>query len=82
MIGLTRLNGRAVIVNAELVETIESTPDTVVSLVTGKKFIVLESADDVVEKILIYRRQSAPPPPLPAFLGNRQMALEASEHED
>jgi flagellar protein FlbD len=82
MIGLTRLNGRAVIVNAELIETVESTPDTVVSLVTGKKLVVRESAADVVEKVLSYRHQATAAPLLPAIPRERPAGLEASKHED
>jgi flagellar protein FlbD len=58
MIGLTRLNGRSIVVNAELIETVESTPDTVVSLINGKKLVVLESLDDVVERVIHYRRKA------------------------
>ena len=56
MIQLTRLNHVPLIVNADLIEHVEVTPDTVVALTTGQKFLVLESADDVVEKVLQYRR--------------------------
>jgi len=81
MIGLTRLNGRAVVVNADLIETIESTPDTVISLVTGKKFVVLESADSVVDKVISYRRKAAAAPPLGVVL-TAPDACAASQHED
>lgn len=56
MIQLTRLNHVPLIVNADLIEHVEVTPDTVVALTTGQKFLVLESAEDVVEKVLAYRR--------------------------
>lgn len=56
MIQLTRLNHVPLIVNADLIEHIEVTPDTVVALTTGQKFLVLESAEDVVEKAIQYRR--------------------------
>ncbi len=56
MIQLTRLNHVPLIVNADLIEHVEVTPDTVVALTTGQKFLVLESAEDVVEKVLQYRR--------------------------
>ncbi len=51
MITLTRLNGAAFALNDRLVERIEANPDTVVVLTDGKKFIVAESVDDVVEQI-------------------------------
>lgn len=44
------------ILNAELIQTIESTPDTVITLVNEKKFIVEESADEVVRRVMKYRR--------------------------
>lgn len=48
MIGLTRLNGRSVTINALLIETVEETPDTMITLVNGKKYMVLESVADVL----------------------------------
>ena len=43
MIEVTKLNGSTVLVNAEMIESVEETPDTVLSFVTGKKLIVKES---------------------------------------
>jgi len=56
MIRLTRLNHVPLIVNADLIEHIEVTPDTVVALTTGQKFMVLESAEEVVEKVIDFRK--------------------------
>ncbi len=56
MIELTRLNGTNFVLNAELIEQIESTPDTVITLTTGNNIVVKESRKVVVEKILDYRR--------------------------
>lgn len=56
MIQLTRLNHVPLIVNADLIEHVEITPDTVVALTTGQKFMVLESAEDVVERVIQYRK--------------------------
>ncbi len=56
MIQLTRLSGADIIINAELVETVEETPDTVVTLTTGKKYVVRDTASEVVRKVLEYRR--------------------------
>lgn len=50
-------------VNAELVETVEATPDTVVTLTTGRKFLVEESVEEVVSRILEYRRAICRPLP-------------------
>jgi len=56
MIRLTRLNHIPLIVNSDLIEHIEMTPDTVITLTTGQKMVVLEAADDVVDAIVRYRR--------------------------
>lgn len=56
MIELTRLNGSRVVVNALLIERLESTPDTVVTLTTGHKVVVAESTGEVVELAQGYLR--------------------------
>ena len=56
MIKLTLFNNSDIIVNAELIELVEHTPDTLISLTTGKKIMVKESVDDVVRRIVTYRR--------------------------
>jgi flagellar protein FlbD len=56
MIKLTRLNHVPLIVNADLIEHVEVTPDTVVALTNGQKFMVLESAEEVVEKVIQFRK--------------------------
>jgi flagellar protein FlbD len=56
MIKLTRLNRVPLIVNADLIEHIEVTPDTVVALTNGQKFLVLESAEEVMDKVIEFRR--------------------------
>ena len=56
MIQLTRLNHVPLIVNADLIEHVEVTPDTVVALTTGQRFMVLESAEEVVEKVIQFRK--------------------------
>lgn len=57
MIKLTKLNGAQFILNAELIETIEATPDTIVTLINGRKMMVKESIDDVVTKAVEYKKQ-------------------------
>jgi flagellar protein FlbD len=57
MIPLTRLNGSPMWLNALLIETVEETPDTYVTLVTGKRLIVLEKAADVVSLIKDHSRE-------------------------
>ncbi|TDF98221.1 flagellar FlbD family protein [Paenibacillus piri] len=54
MIRLTRLNGKGITVNALLVESIEETPDTMITLVTSKKITVLEPEKEVVRLITEY----------------------------
>ena len=56
MIQLTRLNHVPLIVNADLIEHVEVTPDTVIALTNGQKFMVRESVEDVVEKVIQFRR--------------------------
>ena len=56
MISLTRINGKDIVLNADLIEIVEKTPDTIISMTTGKKYIVKESVGDIVEKVLEYRR--------------------------
>jgi len=57
MIRLTRLNNRSLVVNSDLITFIENAPDTVITLVTGEKIVVLESAEEVMTRIVDYRRQ-------------------------
>ena len=56
MIHVTRLNRISLVLNAELIESIEVTPDTLISLTTGQKLVVLESAEEVVRRVVEYRR--------------------------
>jgi flagellar protein FlbD len=56
MIKLTRLNHVPLIVNADMIEHVDLTPDTVVALVNGQKFMVLESAEEVIDKVIEFRK--------------------------
>lgn len=56
MIKVTRLNGREFVVNAELVQFLEETPDTVVTLVNHEKVVVKESVDEVIRRVVEYHR--------------------------
>lgn len=56
MIVLHKLNGQEVVVNAELIETLEPGPQTVVHLATGNKVLVVEKADEITGKVIEYRR--------------------------
>jgi flagellar protein FlbD len=57
MIYVTRLNNSAMVVSAELIATVESTPDTLLTLSNGHQFLVRESVAEVVARVLEYRRQ-------------------------
>ena len=57
MIEVTRLKGKKMIVNAELIETVEETPDTVITLTNGKKFVVSESASEVTTLVINDKRK-------------------------
>ncbi len=56
MIQLTRLNGHSMAVNSDLIKFVEQAPDTVITLITGEKVVVKESAADVIARILEFRR--------------------------
>lgn len=55
MIELTRLNGRPMVLNSDLIKTAEASPDTMLTLINGEKLIVREPIDEVQEKVLAYR---------------------------
>lgn len=55
MINVTRFNGKPFVINAELIESIEETPDTVITLTTGHKYIVKENLDEVLDKVYAYK---------------------------
>lgn len=57
MIEVTRLKGKKVTVNAEMIETIEETPDTVITLVSGKKLIVNETSEEVANMVINYKKK-------------------------
>ena len=59
MIYVTRLDGSQLVVNADLIETVEHTADTVISLVDGKRLVVATAVGDIVEQIVAYRQRIA-----------------------
>ena len=69
MIRLTRLNQVPMYLNSDLIEHIDATPDTVVSLVSGQKFLVVETPEEVVEKVIAFRK---------SILGDRLLDLAAA----
>ena len=56
MIELRKLNDTAFVLNSDLIEFIEATPDTIITLTTGKKILVKESVDEVLKRVIKYRR--------------------------
>jgi flagellar protein FlbD len=56
VISVSRLNGEELFINPHLIETIESTPDTVIVLTTAKRMVVKETAVEVVSRIIRYRQ--------------------------
>ncbi|MCM1245662.1 MAG: flagellar FlbD family protein [Roseburia sp.] len=57
MIDITRMNEKPFTLNSDLIETIEETPDTVITLTTGKKIIVKESRQEVKNLVKSYRKE-------------------------
>jgi len=56
MIRVKKLTGEEYVLNSDLIETIESTPDTVITLTTGKKVVVLDSIENIIQKVIEYKR--------------------------
>ena len=56
MVRLTRLNGRPMAVNSDLIKFVENAPDTVITLVNGEKIVVRETTEQVIERIIEFRR--------------------------
>ena len=56
MIRLTRINHVPLVLNSDLIEHIEATPDTVISLTNGQKFMVLESDGEIIDRVVEFRR--------------------------
>jgi len=55
MIKLEKLNGTVVVVNAELIESVEAAPDTVINLATGNRYLVRNPVDEVINKVVEYK---------------------------
>ena len=53
---MTRFNKTTLVINAEIIEFLEATPDTVITLTDGKKIVVVEPVDEIIEKIITYRQ--------------------------
>ena len=60
MIELTKLNNKKVVINCDLIEYVEASPDTTITLTTGNRFVVRESVDDFINKVIEFRQKSNP----------------------
>ena len=58
MIEVTKMNGQKVLINPDLIEVVEETPDTVVSFSTGRKIIVKESRQELKNLVKSYRKDN------------------------
>lgn len=57
MVNLTAMNGKEIILNAEHIEKIEEVPETIITLTNGKKYIVLETPEEVVDRVIRYKNR-------------------------
>lgn len=57
MVILKRINGKEFVLNSDLIEFVEATPDTVVTLTNGKKIVVKETVEEVIDKVINYKRE-------------------------
>jgi flagellar protein FlbD len=58
MINVTRLDNTRVVINADLIEFVEAIPETIICLTTGKKIMVKETIDDIIERVAAFKRRS------------------------
>lgn len=56
MIILHRLNGKEFVVNSDLIQYVEATPDTLLTLISGEKIMVLEKVDEVISAVRTFKR--------------------------
>lgn len=61
VIFITRTNGSKIYINPELIQSVEATPDTIITLVNNKKLIVKDSPDEIAERFIEYRRRTLAP---------------------
>jgi flagellar protein FlbD len=76
MVLVTRLNGKEFYVNSDLIEYLEATPDTVITLTTGKKLVVSDTIEEIVDRIVAFRRRG-----LPEIVAREDLAGETSKSE-
>jgi len=57
MVKITRLNNVEQIINSDLIEFIDATPDTNITMTTGRKVMVRESVDEIIDRIVAYKKR-------------------------
>ncbi|GMQ60481.1 flagellar FlbD family protein [Vallitalea sediminicola] len=57
MIYVTKLNSEEIVINSDLIEVIEETPNTIITLTTGKKIILKDSSKEIIDKVIKYKRK-------------------------
>ena len=57
LIRVKQLNNKEFLINAELIKLVEATPDTIITLINNEKYVVAESMDEIIEKVVEYRRR-------------------------
>lgn len=57
MIILTKINNQDFAINSDLIETIEQTPDTIITMTTGNKYVVKQSQEEIIRRIIQYKRK-------------------------
>jgi flagellar protein FlbD len=72
MIRLTRINRVPLVINSDLIEHVEVTPDTVIAMTGGQKFMVMETADEVIQKVIDFRRAIQQRPLVPSETASEQ----------
>lgn len=61
MIKVTTLDKRELVLNAELIERVESVPETVITLTNGKKVLVTQTVDEIIDRVVAYRQRTLRP---------------------
>jgi flagellar protein FlbD len=79
LIQLTRLNGNPIALNSDLIKFVENAPDTVITLINGEKIIVRETSDDVIHRIVDFRRSVMAG--LPSWSGSDVSSAVVSPHD-
>ena len=60
MITLQKINGSEIIVNADLIETVEKTPDTIITLINGKKMVVSNTPEEIIDLVISFKKRVMP----------------------